>query len=49
MAFRALLDEVQRETPNPKGTEYVLMTSLVLRESTALNPKWAGMRQAEAG
>lgn len=49
MAFRALLEDVQRKTPNPKGTEYVLMTSLVLRESTALNPHWAGMRQREAG
>jgi len=37
MAFQALLDEVQREKPNLKGTEYVLKTSLVLRESTALN------------
>lgn len=48
-AFRALLEDVQRNTPNPKGTEYTLMTSLVLRESTALNPKWAGLRQKEAG
>jgi DNA-binding LacI/PurR family transcriptional regulator len=37
MAFQALLDEVQREKPNPNGTEYVLKTNLVLRESTALN------------
>src|ERR1700720_4964464 len=37
MAFQALLEDVQRETPNPKGTEYVLKTNLVLRESTALN------------
>jgi LacI family transcriptional regulator len=49
IAFQALLEDVQRETPNPKGTEYVLMTSLVLRESTALSPKWAGIRQREAG
>lgn len=49
MAFQALLKDVQRKVPNPKGTEYVLMTSLVLRESTALNPHWAGMRQREAG
>jgi LacI family transcriptional regulator len=48
-AFQALLEDVQRKTPNPKGTEYTLMTSLVLRESTALNPKWAGLRQKEAG
>jgi LacI family transcriptional regulator len=37
LAFQALLSDVQRETPNPKGTEYVLKTSLVLRESTAIN------------
>lgn len=49
IAFKALLEDVQREVPNSKGTEYVLKTSLVLRESTALNPKWAGMRQGEAG
>ncbi len=49
LAFQALLEDVQRKTPNPKGTEYVLMTSLVLRESTALNLKWTGMRQREAG
>ncbi len=49
MAFQALLEDVQRKSPNPKGTEYVLMTGLVLRESTALNPQWAGMRQREAG
>ena len=41
LAFDALLNEVQRETPNPKGTEYVLKTSLVLRESTALHPRWS--------
>lgn len=49
IAFKALLEDVQRKTPNPKGTEYVLKTSLVLRESTALNAKWAGMNQREAG
>ena len=49
IAFKALLEDVQRKTPNPKGTEYVLQTSLVLRESTALNAKWAGMKQREVG
>ena len=49
IAFKALLEDVQRKTPNPKGTEYVLQTSLVLRESTALNRKWAGMKQGEVG
>jgi LacI family transcriptional regulator len=37
LAFQALLHDVQRETPNPKGTEYVLKTSFVLRDSTAMN------------
>ena len=36
LAFNALLSEVQRETPSPTGTEYVLTTHLVLRESTSL-------------
>jgi DNA-binding LacI/PurR family transcriptional regulator len=35
LAFSALLADAQRETPAPHGTEYVLQTSLVLRESTA--------------
>jgi DNA-binding LacI/PurR family transcriptional regulator len=49
IAFQALLEDIQRKTPNPKGTEYVLKTSLVLRESTTLNANWAGMKQREAG
>jgi LacI family transcriptional regulator len=36
LAFNALLAEVQRETPSTTGTEYVLTTHLVLRESTHL-------------
>jgi LacI family transcriptional regulator len=36
LAFNALLAEVERETPAPNGTEYVLKTTLVLRESTSL-------------
>ena len=36
LAFHALLSEVERETPSPNGTDYVLKTNLVLRESTAL-------------
>jgi LacI family transcriptional regulator len=36
LAFNALLAEVERETPAPNGTEYVLKTNLVLRESTSL-------------
>jgi LacI family transcriptional regulator len=42
IAFHALLKDVQREKPNPKGTEYVLHTNLVLRESTSLNARWSG-------
>ncbi len=38
MAFNALLTEVQREIPSPNGSEYVLRTSLVLRDSTAMAP-----------
>jgi LacI family transcriptional regulator len=38
LAFQALLHDVQRETPNAKGTEYVLKTNFVLRDSTAMNP-----------
>jgi len=38
MSFQALLHDVQLETANPKGTEYVLKTSFVLRDSTAMNP-----------
>ena len=37
LAFDALLADVERETPAPSGTEYVLKTNLVLRQSTRLN------------
>src|SRR6184192_762268 len=37
LAFQALLNDVKRETPNPHGTEYILKTNFVLRESTAMN------------
>ena len=46
MAFNALLSEVQRDIPSPDGTEYVLRTSLVLRDSTAMAP--AGARKKVA-
>jgi LacI family transcriptional regulator len=39
LAFKALVTEVERETPASKGTEYVLNTDLVLRKSTALAPQ----------
>lgn len=38
LAFDALMNEVNRETPAANGTDYVLTTSLVLRKSTALAP-----------
>lgn len=36
LAFHALLNEVQREQPLKHGSEFVLRTNLVLRDSTAL-------------
>jgi LacI family transcriptional regulator len=41
LAFNALLEELQRPTPSPTGTEYVLKTHLVLRESTRLVPGYS--------
>ncbi len=38
LAFQALLNDVQRGTPKPQGAEYILKTSFILRESTAMNP-----------
>jgi LacI family transcriptional regulator len=46
LAFNALLTELQRAVPSPTGTEYVLQTHLVLRESTRLVP---GHVKAPAG
>jgi hypothetical protein len=37
LAFQALRSDVRRESPNPKGAEYVLKTSFVPRDSTAMN------------
>ncbi|MGC1935501.1 MAG: LacI family DNA-binding transcriptional regulator [Candidatus Acidiferrales bacterium] len=39
LAFHALLAEVQRKAPTPAGSDYLLRTSLVLRDSTAMAPK----------
>jgi len=36
LAFHALFEDTQREQASPKGTEYMLTTHLVLRESTHL-------------
>ena len=37
LAFDALMADVEREAPSPNGTEYVLKTNLVLRQSTGMN------------
>src|SRR5208337_598216 len=49
LAFRALLTELERETPSERGTEYVLETGLVLRDSTALAPTSAAKKRADVG
>lgn len=47
LAFHALLTDVTRESPALHGSEYVLETRLVLRSSTALAPREAGLRPAD--
>jgi LacI family transcriptional regulator len=37
LAFNALMTDVERESPATNGSEYILKTNLVLRESTSLN------------
>ena len=39
IAFHALLTELERKTPSERGTEYMLETSLVLRDSTAVRKR----------
>lgn len=39
LAFHALLSELQRKSASRDGSEYVLRTSLVLRDSTSMAPK----------
>jgi LacI family transcriptional regulator len=48
LAFEALLKEVKLETPSPNGSEYVLKTRLVLRNSTTF-AFGRGNRKAKAG
>jgi len=36
IAFRALLNEVDRESPSTQKSEYELNTNLILRRSTAM-------------
>jgi len=42
LAFQALLTDVQRKVPSAEGTEYVLGTNFILRESTSMNPEKNG-------
>jgi len=48
LAFQALLNDVQREQPNEQGTEYHLKTHFILRDSTAMNPRFASRAVVEA-
>jgi LacI family transcriptional regulator len=48
LAFNALLKEVKRETPAPEGTEYILKTRLVLRNSTAFPPNHAAIKASNS-
>ncbi|HTS13458.1 MAG TPA: LacI family DNA-binding transcriptional regulator [Candidatus Limnocylindrales bacterium] len=47
LAFNALMNDVQRKTPSPTGSEYTLRTTLVLRHSTAMAPKGSGRSRTE--
>jgi LacI family transcriptional regulator len=47
LAFNALLTDVQRAAPSPDGSEYILRTSLVLRDSTAIAPNMTRPGQAK--
>jgi LacI family transcriptional regulator, galactose operon repressor len=49
LAFKALLSEVNRESPSANGTEYVLETDLVLRKSTAMAPRQPRTEKAQTG
>ncbi len=42
IAFRPLLEDVQRVAPNANGSEFVLRTNLVLQDSAAMNPEKNG-------
>lgn len=49
IAFHALLTELEREVPSKVGTEYLLETSLVLRDSTALAPNSVAKKAGDTG
>lgn len=48
LAFDALMKDVKRETPAPEGTEYVLKTRLVIRNSTTFPPTHNQMKARPA-
>ncbi len=48
IAFHALATELEHGAPAEHGTEYLLQTGLVLRESTALAPVWLSQQHGEA-
>ncbi|HTS12678.1 MAG TPA: LacI family DNA-binding transcriptional regulator [Candidatus Limnocylindrales bacterium] len=48
LAFNALLTEVQHHSAEPRGREYILETTLVLRDSTALAPHAARRAKLQA-
>ena len=47
IAFRALLDEVGRESPSTQKSEYELNTNLILRRSTAMAGSLGSSRTAK--
>lgn len=49
LAFHALLAELQRKNSSPNGDEYILRTSLVLRDSTAMASKYFPQRILQNG
>jgi len=48
LAFKALINEVERDATAPANSEYTLTTNLVLRRSTALAPS-SGRRAKPSG
>jgi len=49
LAFKALLQEVERKVPASEGTTYTLNTTLVLRKSTTLASSATRRRSGSAG
>ena len=44
IAFEALMNDVEKREPSPTGTQYVMNTSLVIRNSTAMAAKRSAAR-----